>query len=158
MKNGLYVGSFDMFTNGHLDIIEQSIELFDKIYVVISKNPMKKRNYDIYSMRDIMIDVFKRKEYGDKIEVCISDSLSVRFAESHNCNFLIRGIRNNTDYNYEELLCVTNAELNKNIRTMYFMTRYPYISSTFVREMNKHGEDVSKYLPYNINNLRSESK
>lgn len=156
MNNALYIGSFDMFTNGHLDIIEQSINLFDKIYVVIANNPLKKRRFNIYIMKNIMEYVFSKKEYCNKIYLDITDELSIRYAEKNNCNYLIRGIRNNTDYNYEENLSIINNELNNNITTLYFRTKYPHISSTFVDEMYKHGENIEKYLPYNFNELRRE--
>lgn len=152
-KNALYIGSFDMFTNGHLDVIEQVIDLFDTIHITIAKNAMKKRRYTADSMRDTLVKLFADKPYHDKIMIHTTTGLAIRFAERRNCEYIIRGIRNNTDYNFEESLSQANASVNSNIKTIYVRTRYPHISSTFVEDMYTHDEDVSKYLPYDINKL-----
>lgn len=146
----IYAGSFDMFTNGHLSVLDQAVDLFDKIYVVIAINPSKKRRFDIGFMIKKINEVMLKKGYADKVEVISTDRLIVRLAQELNCDYLIRGLRNATDYAYEENMALCNTALDNEIRTIYLRAMDASISSSMVYELYQHGEDISRYIPYSI--------
>lgn len=155
--NGLYIGSFDCFSNGHLDILEQAIPLFDKIYVAIGIAPHKKRRYTIESSLKYIHESIKDKPYANKIEIITTNDLAVDCAQKYNCSYLIRGIRNTTDYAYEENIATFFKKINKKINTIYFYTNLAYISSTAIDELIKHNrtEDslLYEFVPYQMDVL-----
>lgn len=145
--NGLYIGSFDMFTNGHLDILEQAICLFDKVYVVIGRNPIKKRRYSPESSMEFMHSALSSKPYFDKLELDITLRPATEYAILHRCQYLIRGIRNTTDYAYEENLANVYKEMLPEIKIIYFRSNLPHVSSTMIDELIHNDFCVNEYLP-----------
>lgn len=149
MKIGFYAGSFDPFTNGHLHVIENAAILFDKVIVGIGINPDKNRRFDKEIMKNAMEKVFERKKLHN-VDVIIYDKLSVDEALEHNSTFLVRGIRNGMDYDYEENLAQVNFELG-GLDTVYLRAGdYGMVSSSMVYELIKREKDASKYLPIEI--------
>ena len=146
----IYAGSFDMFTNGHLSVLDQAVDLFDKVYVVIAENSSKKRRYDVDFMKKKIEEAIEAKGYSEKVEVFASGKLIVRIAEELGCDYLIRGLRNATDYAYEENIALINTAINEKIRTIYLRATDASISSSMVYELYQHGEDISDYLPYKL--------
>ena len=146
----IYAGSFDMFTNGHMSVLDQAVDLFDKVYVVIASNSSKQRRFDAGFMKEKINEAIAAKGYSDKVEVLASGRLVVRIAEELGCTYLIRGLRNATDYAYEENMALINTALNENIRTIYLRAIDASISSSMVYELYTHGEDISAYLPYTL--------
>lgn len=146
----IYAGSFDMFTNGHMSVVDQAIDLFDKIYVVIAVNPGKTRRFDVDFMKDKINEALKNKGYDSKVEVLYTDKLIVRLAQQLGCSYLIRGLRNATDYAYEENMALCNTALDDEIKTIYLRAKDASISSSMVNELYEHGEDISRYLPYSL--------
>ncbi len=146
----VYAGSFDMFTNGHMSVLDQAVDLFDKVYVVIADNSSKKRRFDTDFMKMKINEAIAAKGYADKVEVLSSDKLVVRVAEELGCSYLIRGLRNATDYAYEENMALINTALDEKIRTIYLRAIDASISSSMVYELYTHGEDISAYLPYSL--------
>ena len=132
MKTAFYPGSFDSFTNGHLHVVKTASKLFDKVI-------MKKA-----------IEETLKLEKLDNVDVIIYEGLSVDIAQKHNCNFLIRGLRNDMDYQYEENLAQINEEIS-GIDTIYIRSGFlGFISSSMVVELMQNNKDVSKYLPSSI--------
>lgn len=157
--NGLYIGSFDCFSNGHLDILEQAIPLFDTIYIAIGVNPKKKRRYTIKSSTYYIEKALENKPYKNKIKVITTDKLAIDCALEYNCNYLIRGIRNTTDYAYEENMALFFKQINKKINTLYFYTNLAYVSSTAIDELVKHNKDINilkNFVPYDLAILEKE--
>lgn len=111
MKIGFYSGSFDPFTNGHLHVITESAKLFDKVIVGIGVNPQKTRRFDKDLMKTTIEQVLNR-EHLDNVTVITYDNLSVDVALAHNSTFLVRGIRNGMDYEYEENMASINEEIS----------------------------------------------
>ena len=141
----LYIGSFDPFTDGHYDVLKQAEEIFDEIVIVVANNPQKKRRIDAdicaYAIQSIT-----------KNEVKVSNSLTTDLMKYYKCDYLIRGLRNTTDYLYEENLIKQYKLLNPNIKVVYFRTEKD-ISSTFVYELIKRDKPTNDYLPYSIDKL-----
>lgn len=158
LVRALYPGSFDPFTNGHLSVLEKAINVFDEIVIVISQNPMKKRRFDPKICKKCIELALKDKPYYNRVSIIISnDTLPARIAHEQNCSYIIRGIRNNMDYNYEEALAQFNNEYAKfkddEIETIYFRAKFSEISSTMIYTFMNNGVPVDKYLPYKSEEL-----
>lgn len=149
MKIGFYSGSFDPFTNGHLHVIEKSALLFDKVIVGIGINPNKPRRFDRAIMQKAIEEVLKNKGL-DNVSVISYNNLSVDVAIDNSSTFLVRGIRNGMDYEYEENMASINEEIS-GIDTVYIRAgNLGNISSSMVMELMQNGKDVTKYLPKEI--------
>lgn len=149
MKIGFYSGSFDPFTNGHLHIIKTASKVFDKVIVAIGINYQKKRRFDSLLMKSAIEKTLKNEQLHN-VEVITYNSLTVDIALKYNANFLIRGLRNDTDYAYEENLSQVNQEIS-DLDTIYFRAgNLDFISSSMVAELISYNKDVSKYLPKEI--------
>lgn len=149
MKIGFYAGSFDPFTNGHLHVIKVSAQIFDKIIVGIGINNNKIRKFDNDEMKSAIERVLQRENLTN-VSVITYDSLTVDAAIAHNSSFLIRGIRNGMDYDYEENIALINQEISS-LDTIYVRAgRLGALSSSMVYELLQNGKDVSKLLPPEI--------
>ena len=162
MRKGLYIGSFDCFHNGHLDVLKQALPFFDEILVVIGNNPMKKRRFTIGSSEQYIekcIHECFNKEDARKIKVDSTDDLAVTYAKNNWCSHIIRGIRNSFDYAYEKSIFVSSQVVDKDINYIYFLTNLPHISSTMINElMERDMIDVllKDFLPCKFNCLMSQ--
>jgi len=146
MKVGFYSGSFDPFTNGHLHIVKTACQIFDKVIVGIGVNYNKKRRYSLEVMKKAIEETLKQENISNAIVVTY-DILTVDIAKEYNVNFLIRGLRNDTDYSYEENLAQINEEIS-GLDTVYLRSGViGFISSSMVSELLDYHKDVSKYLP-----------
>ena len=149
MKTGFYAGSFDPFTNGHLHVITTASRLFDKVIIGIGVHPIKQRRFD----RDLMkqtIETILSNQNILNCEVIIYDDFTVETARKYNSDFLIRGIRNNIDYEYEEELSKINENIS-GLDTVYIRAgNFGNISSSMVMENLKKGKDISSYVPKEI--------
>ena len=149
MKIGFYAGSFDPFTNGHLHVIKVSSEIFDKVIVGIGINNTKIRKFDNDEMKIAIEKVLKRENINN-VSVITYDNLTVDAAIKHNANFLIRGIRNGMDYDYEENIALINQEISS-LDTIYVRAgRLGALSSSMVLELLQNGKNVSNLLPPEI--------
>lgn len=149
MKIGFYAGSFDPFTNGHLHVVTQSAKLFDKVIVGIGVNPKKKRRFDKELMQEAIEDVLARNNLYN-VMVISYNNLSVDVAIDYKSTFLVRGIRNGMDYEYEENMASINEEISE-LDTVYIRAgSLGNISSSMVMELLRNNKDVSKYLPKEI--------
>ncbi len=149
MKVGFYAGSFDPFTNGHLHVVKQSIKLFDRVIIGIGINPDKKRRFDSELMKNIIEKVLIHEKLNN-VSVITFDNLAVDVALDYNSTFLVRGIRNGMDYQYEENLASANEEIS-GLDTVYIRSgNLGNISSSMVMELLRNKKDVSKYLPKDI--------
>ena len=146
MKIGFYAGSFDPFTTGHLHIVKTASKIFDKVIIGIGVNPKKTRRYDRAKMLEA-IDKLLKEEGIKNFDVIAFDGLTADVASDYGADFLIRGVRNGIDYDFEENLALINEEI-ANIDTIYIRAgEYGAISSSMVFELLKRGKDVSKYIP-----------
>ena len=146
MRTAVYPGSFDPFTKGHLDIVRKASELFDKVAIVIAINKKKSRTYDAGKMCFAIEDTLQ--ENG--ITNCVVGSWDKLIADlmcSWNEKYLIRGLRNTMDYNYEENMAEVNKLIYPGIEYVYFRADNSAISSSMVKELYSYGQDVSEYVP-----------
>jgi len=143
---GFYAGSFDPFTNGHLELVKKAVNFFDKVIIGIGDNLEKKSRFDKQKMRNAIEETLL-KEGINNVEVIIYNTLTTNEAKKYGANILIRGLRNGTDYQYEENIAQLN-EVNSGFDTCYFRAgKYGFLSSSIVMDLYVHREDVSKYVP-----------
>jgi pantetheine-phosphate adenylyltransferase len=145
-----FPGSFDPFTKGHADIVERGLRLFDEIIIGIGTNSQKKRYFGLDEMTNHIRNAFAD---NNRVRVIHYDDLTAKIAKQYNAQFIIRGLRNTTDFEYENTISQVNRHLSDdNIETVFLITSPDLapISSTIVRELHKYGADVSDYLPYKL--------
>ena len=150
MNVALFPGTFDPFTKGHFDIAQRGLRLFDKLIIAIGHNENKSRRYfDIDWMIQKINSSFDKKKV---IEVHIYDELTASFAKKLGAKYLIRGLRNTTDFEYENSISQVNRYLNEGLETIFLITspNLAHISSSVIREVHQYGGDVSPFLPYSL--------
>ena len=148
----IYAGSFDPFTNGHLSVVEEASRLFDKVFVCIANNPSKNRKTDVREMALAIGRVLGSKGL-DNVQVVITKGLVAEFCEINDIEYLVRGLRNTSDYMYEENIAKINHEINPELKTIYFRAKNDVISSSMVRELHSFGKDISQYLPPEVHEI-----
>ena len=149
MKIGFYAGSFDPFTNGHLHVVTQSAKLFDRVIIGIGVHPKKTRRFDKELMQKAIEEVLAHNNLNN-VTVISYDNLSVDVAIENDSTFLVRGIRNGMDYEYEENMASINEEIS-GLDTVYIRAgNLGNISSSMVMELLRNNKDVSKYLPEEV--------
>lgn len=145
-NKAIYPGSFDPFTNGHLDIVKKSAALFDEVYVVIGINSAKRRAVDSDKMKKAIEDTMS--DLGlDNVRVAVYEGLVAQYAKENGIKYMIRGLRNNMDYNYEENIAEVNKLINPAMEYVYFRAENVAVSSSMVKELHAYGQDISVYLP-----------
>ena len=140
-----YPGSFDPFTTGHLDIVRKASKLFDKVYIILATNPNKRRSFSEKEMKEAIEKTLPLNGITN-CEVWVYEGLVAQFAKEHNIRYMIRGLRNNLDYNYEENLAEVNKLINPDLEYVYFRAENIAVSSSMVKELSSFGQDVSKYV------------
>lgn len=151
MSIGAMTGSFDIFHNGHLAILKEAVDLFDKVYIVIANNPNKKeRRFPEAFMKKVIESVLKKENLSYKVEVVIEHNLICDFLIKHNVTHIIRGLRDGSVGDYEYQIALVNKELCPNIHTILLGLGLPYISSTMLWELYTNYKDISKYIPYEL--------
>lgn len=152
MLTGLYAGTFDPITNGHLDIIKRSIRIFDKLFIAIGRNTTKNPFLSAGERAELISTViFHELCQADvnKIEVVVFSNLLADFATTNNVNMLVRGIRSVSDFEYEINLAGINKVLKPELDTIFLPTspELSVVSSSMVKEIARHGGDISKFVP-----------
>jgi pantetheine-phosphate adenylyltransferase len=151
----VYPGSFDPVTNGHIDIAERGIKLFDKIIVAILHNPVKKCLFTVEERVEMLESSFEN--YPD-ITVETFDGLLVDYAASHNCIAILRGMRAVSDFEYEFQLALMNRRLKREVQTVFLMTglRWIFTSSSIIKEAAQFGGDITSMVPPLVNRKLKE--
>jgi pantetheine-phosphate adenylyltransferase len=149
MKIAVFPGSFDPITLGHVDLVRRAVPLFDKIIVAVGINNYKTTLFSLEKRIEWLKQVFK--EY-DNVEISYFEGLTVRFCQERGAHYLIRGLRNASDFDYEKTISQINTIMGKEVETIFLISQpeYSHISSTIVREVIKGKGDVSAFVPKNI--------
>ena len=142
----VYPGSFDPFTNGHLDIVKKGAKVFDKVHILIGINANKKRTFDAEIIKKAIEQTLVLNNITN-CDVCICRGLIADYTNENGIDYMIRGLRNNMDYNYEENIAEVNKLINPKLEYVYFRADNVAVSSSMVKELNSYGRDVSKCVP-----------
>ncbi len=156
-KTAIYPGSFDPPTNGHLDLIERGLKLFDKVTIAILSNPAKKKSglFTIDERMEMLNDIFAGQ---DRIEVDTHYGLLVDYAVQKNAQAILRGLRAVSDFDYEFQLALMNRRLKREIQTVFLVSgfKWIFISSSIVKEAASFGGDVESMVPPIVNRKLKE--
>ena len=146
----IYPGSFDPITNGHLDLIERSSKLFDKLIVAVSNKSVSKKY--LFSANERISLIKDNISKYKNVEVKIFDELLVDFANSNNANIIIRGLRALSDFESEFQMSLMNRKLSNNVETIFLMPheKYTYTSSSLIKEVLSLGAPVNDYVPSSV--------
>ena len=146
MKIAIYPGTFDPVTNGHIDILERALKLFDKVIITIAGNTAKNPLFTEVERIALLRQVTKRYK---NVEVDSFKGLLVEYVQKRNAISVVRGLRAMTDFEYELQMALMNRKLDEKMETVFLMPneKYTYLSSNFVREIARLGGDVSKFVP-----------
>ena len=152
MAVAIYPGSFDPITNGHLDILKSGAEIFDKVIIAVSYNANKKGFLTV----DERVDLIKKSiTHLPNVEVDFFEGLTVEYAKKQGADVLLRGLRTSFDFEYELQLSQANNALNKNLKTIFLITKpeFNFISSSMVKEILVNNGDISKFVPEPVNDF-----
>jgi len=157
MIRALYPGTFDPVTNGHLDIVRRSNELFDELIIGIAINSSKTPMFTLeerINMIEITLKDIKDIKHN-KIKIDYIDTLLVNYAKQNNINVIIRGLRAVSDFEYELQMALMNRKLDNSLETIFMTPREEniYLSSSFVREIAYYNGDISKLVPNGIKEI-----
>ena len=145
MKRAVFPGSFDPLTLGHQDIVERGATIFDEIIVGIGYNAEKSHMFSIEQRKEFIAQCFQD---NPKVKVMDYQGLTIDFCKSVGANYLLRGVRNNSDFEFEKAIAQTNRELS-NIETVFLLTsiQTSFISSSIVREIIRNKGDYKRFVP-----------
>ncbi|MEA3451606.1 MAG: pantetheine-phosphate adenylyltransferase [Bacteroidota bacterium] len=146
LKTALYAGTFDPITKGHLDVVQRGLELFDKVIIAVANSEDKNTMFDL----EQRIEMIKKSTQNLKnVTVIGYSNLTVELAKVHNINILIRGLRSVSDFEYELQLGYLNSSLDKDIETVYLMSKleHTFISSSIVRNLIKLNGKTKHLVP-----------
>ena len=145
-RTAIYPGSFDPITNGHIDIVERGLKIFDKIIVAILRNPAKEALFTIEERKE-MVEISLNRH--SNVEVDIFDGLLVDYAKKRNAGAILRGLRAVSDFEYEFQLALMNRKLNREVQTVFLMTglRWIFTSSSIIKEAASFGGNINGMVP-----------
>ena len=151
MKKAIFPGTFDPFTLGHLDILNRSKLIFDEVIVGIGRNNNKKTMFSVDERIKFIESVIAN---FDNVKVTSFGGLTIDFCKSVKANFIVRGVRNNGDFEFEKAIARTNRLLSK-IETVFLLTsaKTSFVSSSIVRELIENDGDFSELVPENISKI-----
>ncbi|PJJ61141.1 pantetheine-phosphate adenylyltransferase [Hymenobacter chitinivorans] len=147
MRIALFPGSFDPFTNGHLDVVRRGTQLFDEVIIAIGNNSSKSRYLPVEQMVSMIEGVFADEP---RVRVQSYKGLTATFAKEVGAKFLLRGLRNTTDFEYENTIAQANRHMNPELETVFLITSpaLAAISSTIIREIHRFGGNVDDFVPF----------
>ena len=148
-RSAVYPGTFDPVTNGHIDIIQRAVKLFDKIVVAVALNPRKNPMFSI----EQRVDFIQQGLEGLKdVDVIPFSNLLIEFAQSKKASVIIKGLRAVSDFEYELQMGLMNRNLDEKMETLFMIPsqEFSFLSSNFVKEIARHGGDVHKLVPRSV--------
>ncbi len=148
MMHVVYPGSFDPFTNGHLDVAERASRLFDRVTVAVLENPAKRDRY-LFSIEERLAIIRASTKHLPNVEVEAFHGLLAEYMRRKGLRVIVKGLRAVSDYEYELQMAHLNRQLNPEVETLFILaaTRWAFVSSTMVKEIARYGGDVARFVP-----------
>lgn len=145
----VFPGSFDPITTGHVDLVRRALPLFDKVIIAIGINSQKQTLFSLEKRKTWIENVFRD---DDSVSVDVFEGLTVHFCQKVDAHYLLRGLRNASDFDYEKTISQLNQIVGENIETLFFISKpeFSHISSTIVREIIKGGGNAKPFLPEGV--------
>ncbi len=149
MKIAVFPGSFDPITVGHVSLVKRALPLFDKIIVAVGINSQKQNLFDLEKRLDWLKDVF---QHEPKVEIAQFEGLTAHFCTKIGARYLLRGLRNASDFDYEKTISQLNHIVGNDLETVFLISlpEFSHISSTIVRELIKGHGDVKQFVPKEV--------
>jgi pantetheine-phosphate adenylyltransferase len=146
MRRAIYPGSFDPVTNGHLDVIERAVKLFDEVIVAVASNSQKQ---PLFTAQERMALLQETVPSPERVRFATLDGLLVEFAREAGACAIVRGLRAVSDFEFEFQMALMNRKLEAGVETIFLMPKeeYTYLSSRIVKEIARLGGDVSSFVP-----------
>ena len=141
----VYPGTFDPITNGHTDLVNRGVKIFDKVIIAVAQNPSKNTLFNVKERIEFIQEIF---DVNSQVEIYSLDKLLVDFANDHNATVILRGLRAVSDFEYEVQLASMNRSMEPNIESVFMSPaeEYGFLSSSIIKEIAKHGGDLSKFI------------
>jgi pantetheine-phosphate adenylyltransferase len=151
-RTALYPGSFDPFTNGHLDILQRAMEMYDKVIVTVAVNNRKSAVFTGEERIRLIDETIRDYDWYSRVEIEQFTGLLVDYARKKKVNVLLRGVRQISDFEYEFRMALTNRRLAPEVDTVFLMPdeQLTFISATIVKEVAAWGGDLSSFVPDNV--------
>jgi len=149
MRTAIYPGSFDPFTNGHLDVVQRAAQLFDHVIVAVAGNEGK---HPLFSLEERLALVQETAKPIPNVEATTFNGLLVDYVVAKNAKAIVRGLRAVSDFEFEFQLALMNRKLNENVETIFMMPKdtYVFLSSRIIKEIARLGGDVSSFVPSHV--------
>lgn len=148
-KTAVFAGSFDPFTVGHENIVSRALSLFDEVIIALGENSQKKKMFSLEKRKEIISFTFQNEP---RVRVETYAGLTVNYCKANGADFLLRGIRNARDLDFEQAIAQMNREIDDSVETVFLVNepKYSAINSSIVRDIYAHGGDVSSFLPNGV--------
>jgi pantetheine-phosphate adenylyltransferase len=155
MRTAIYPGSFDPLTNGHLDVIERAVKLFDHVIVAVAKNESKQPLFPLEERVELVRRCIK---HIPNAEVDSFDGLLVEYANQRKAQAIVRGLRAISDFEFEFQLALMNRKLNEKVETIFMMPKdtYTFLSSRIIKEIARLGGDITAFVPPQVRTVLLE--
>ena len=147
MRRAIYPGSFDPVTNGHLDVIERAVKLFDEVIVAVAANSQKQALFTFEERQALLTQT--TTAHAARLRIVRLDGLLVDYARREGANAIVRGLRAVSDFEFEFQMALMNRKLESSVETIFLMPKedYTYLSSRITKEIARLGGDVSSFVP-----------
>ena len=141
----VYPGTFDPITNGHTDLVDRGVKIFDKVIIAVAENPTKNTLFNISERINFIDKIFQNNK---SVAIYPLNKLLVEFAKDHNATVILRGLRAVSDFEYEVQLASMNRSMEPNIESVFMSPaeKYGFLSSSIIKDIAKHGGDLSKFV------------
>lgn len=148
-KIAVFPGSFDPITNGHIDILNKALKVFDQVILLVMHNSKKK---SLFSVEERVSIIQKIYAHDERIKVDSASGLTVHYAKKHDAGVLIRGLRAVSDFEYEFQLAAANKAVDHDVETVFFVSdnKTSFISSSIIIQLFENGVDIHEYVPEEV--------
>ena len=149
MRTAIYPGSFDPFTNGHLDVVHRAARLFDRVIVAVAKNDGK---HPLFTLEERTALIKQSIKDIPNVQADAFDGLLVEYVKKHSAQAVVRGLRAISDFEFEFQMALMNRKLNESFETIFMMPKdtYTFLSSRIVKEIARLGGDVTPFVPAHV--------